>query len=157
VAAAKQMQLEPQMLASAKHDVAQLPTSSMQVCDPGQGWLTESQGAHVLLSHTPGHDWQASPPVPHSRWSVPAWQEPASSQQPFGQLVPSHVHTPPTQCWPLGQTTAVPTHTPLWQVSLCVQAFPFSQGVPFGSATQRPSALQLWQGGQGPAAEHGAA
>src|SRR5256712_2072554 len=63
------------------------------------------------------------------------------------------MHTPPwqasplVQAWPSAQgvvsSTAMPVHTPLWQVSPVVQAFPASHGVLSGSGV--PAQTPPWQ------------
>jgi hypothetical protein len=65
---------------------------------------------------------QATPPVPQVA-VLDVWQLPVLSQQPFGQLVLSQTHLPPTQRWPLGQATHAPPlvpqnwlDVPAWQV-----------------------------------------
>src|SRR6184192_2845672 len=57
------------------------------------------------------------------------------------------VHTPPLQALPSSQgvasATAIPMHTPLWQVSPLVQALPSSHGVLSGSGV--PAQTPPWQ------------
>ena len=71
------------------------------------------------------HDAQASPFVPHASVAVPGMQV-FPWQHPLAHDDASHVHVPPTQCWPLPQLPLL--HTPP-QPSLAPHALPVQLGV----------------------------
>ena len=81
-------------------------------------------------------------PVQAPAWHVSLWVQalPSVHDVPLGALgfeqvpVPG-LHTPATWHWSLAvQVTGLaPVQAPAWQVSLCVQALPSEQDVPFGA------------------------
>jgi hypothetical protein len=90
--------------------------------------------------------WHAAPPVPHALLAVPVWHVPPASQQPFGQLVASHSHTPATQAWPLAQATQAAPSTPHVATALGWQ-LPLASQQPLGQLAASHShtpATQAW-------------
>jgi hypothetical protein len=70
--------------------LVQQPVAQFVAVQPVQRWLVQFWPL--------GHIWHSTPPVPHRAAVVPLTQVPvAEVQQPFGQLVASHVQTPATQ------------------------------------------------------------
>jgi hypothetical protein len=69
---------------------------------------------HTPPVQAPAHDAHELPPMPQYICVLPVRQV-VPSQQPFGQLAPSHLHTPPTQCWlaPHGPPVVPHTQVPL--------------------------------------------
>jgi hypothetical protein len=135
---------------------AELQTWLLQASSVGQS-LAALQPQTPLAKHTCPAPLvvqltQATPPVPQV--VVPdVWQLPVLSQQPFGQLVLSQTHLPPTQRWPLGQATHAPPlvpqnwlDVPAWQVVPLQQPLgqlvavqtqaPFTHAWPAAQATQ---------------------
>jgi len=80
--------------------------------------------------------------VPARQLSPELQRLPSLQAVPFGagsdaeHLPVVGLHVPLTWHWSCGaQVTGLPpAQTPAWQVSVCVQAFPSLQGVPFGFA-----------------------
>jgi hypothetical protein len=112
---------------------------------PSESWYQVGMALHgpLLLPQQPfGHDVAS-----HT-------QEPVTHRRPDPQFAPSGefgleqtpvvvLHVPPV--WHVAgagqETELLPVHTPLWQVSVCVQALRSSHAVPAAAATQVP----LWQ------------
>jgi hypothetical protein len=70
-----------------------LPLQQPEVHVSKQAW-------HVWLTHAlVPHEMHALPPPPHWVLFVPGWHTPFASQHPR-QLVPLHMHWPPTHAWP---------------------------------------------------------
>jgi hypothetical protein len=83
------------------------------------------------------HVTHAVPPVPQTPLAVPNWQAPLPSQQPAGQLVESHVHTPATHSCPDGHTTHAPPLAPHSALAISVtQVVPLQHPVAQSAGAQ---------------------
>jgi hypothetical protein len=102
-------------------------------------------GSHVPASwHSSGAlQVTAPPPVQMPAWHVSPCVQALPSSHAVPSVVLETVHVPVAasqaetvvHCVGAGQVTGdPPTHAPAWQVSVCVQASPSSQDVPFGAA-----------------------
>jgi hypothetical protein len=125
---------------------------------------------HVTVAPVPGvgQTTQVTPLLPQALVVLPAWQELFSSQQPFGQLVDVHLHSPFTHSVPCPHETHVPplepqapSVVPGWQVLFPQQPLqlsgkhshePFLHVVPDGHERQttplEPQALVVLPGWQ---------
>jgi hypothetical protein len=94
----------------------QLPSAGASQFAPAQ--QPDAQLVLVHDVHVPvrqfcdvGHVEQSDPPVPQYVFVLPCSQVaplPVPLQQPFGHDVPSQMHSPETQCWPVTQADPVP-------------------------------------------------
>jgi hypothetical protein len=102
------------------------------------GQVPASQPVHAWAMHAPEHEAQLAPPVPHAPASVPLWQMPFESQQPFGHEVASHTQLPltqwvPAEHWLLLPHLQTPLVEPQWSdapASQLVHTVPLSPQLP---------------------------